>query len=66
MFNLSNLAFATFGAVFLMAGQARALADKPVDACDGSNHYGEGHECSYKSADDCHFTETQVLTCDPA
>ncbi|KAL1714645.1 hypothetical protein EV715DRAFT_257130 [Schizophyllum commune] len=71
MFKLSSVALAAFGAVFLLAGQARALADNPVDACNGSNHYGEGHSCSYKSADGqvdgyCHFTETNVLTCDPA
>lgn len=22
-----------------------------VDACNGSNHYGEGHDCAFKSAD---------------
>ena len=70
MFKLSTVAFAAFGAVFLLAGQVSALADNPgtsftviafdnatdaslfgVDACNGSNHYGEGHSCSYKSAD---------------
>ena len=70
MFKLSTVAFAAFGAVFLLAGQVSALADNPgtsstviafdnatdaslfaVDACNGSNHYGEGHSCSFKSGD---------------
>ncbi|KAI4522998.1 hypothetical protein K523DRAFT_268394 [Schizophyllum commune Tattone D] len=71
MFKLSTVAFAAFGAVFLLAGQVSALADNPVDACNGSNHYGEGHSCSFKSGDGqadgyCHFTESGVLTCDTA
>ncbi|KAL1747310.1 hypothetical protein HDZ31DRAFT_61367 [Schizophyllum fasciatum] len=71
MLKLSSVALAAFGALFLLAGQARALADNPVDACNGSNHYGEGHSCSYKSGDGqvdghCHFTESHVLTCDSA
>ncbi|TRM60464.1 hypothetical protein BD626DRAFT_407448 [Schizophyllum amplum] len=54
------------------AGQASAaalLADlNPIDACNGSNHYGGGHDCAFKSADGiaeglCHFDASNVLTC---
>ena len=34
--------------LFVAATNAHLL---PVDACNGSNHYGEGHDCAFKSAD---------------
>ena len=34
--------------LFVTATNAHLL---PVDACNGSNHYGEGHDCAFKSAD---------------
>ncbi|KAI5888680.1 uncharacterized protein SCHCODRAFT_02712848 [Schizophyllum commune H4-8] len=41
-----------------------------VDACNGSNHYGEGHDCAFKSADGtaegiCHKDGSGVLVCVP-
>ncbi|KAK0196874.1 hypothetical protein F5146DRAFT_1129680 [Armillaria mellea] len=37
-------------AMFLFAGQANAIADNPVDACNGSNHYSDGHSCAFQQS----------------
>ncbi|KAK0194674.1 hypothetical protein F5146DRAFT_1135427 [Armillaria mellea] len=47
MFQIKLTAIA-LAAVFLLAGQATALADNAVDACNGSNHYDAGHSCAFK------------------
>ncbi|KZV76614.1 hypothetical protein PENSPDRAFT_747497 [Peniophora sp. CONT] len=43
MFKLSTVLFA----VATLFTTANALAGNPVDACNGSNHYGVGHSCAY-------------------
>ncbi|KAL1741636.1 hypothetical protein HDZ31DRAFT_66728 [Schizophyllum fasciatum] len=70
MYKLAVAAIAAFTFVFGQASAAALLADNPVDACNGSNHYGEGHDCAFKSADGtaegiCHFDGSHVLTCVP-
>ncbi|VDB92550.1 unnamed protein product [Peniophora sp. CBMAI 1063] len=47
MFKLS----AAFLAVATLFVTVNALADNPVDACNGSNHYGVGHSCAFKTSD---------------
>ncbi|VDB92558.1 unnamed protein product [Peniophora sp. CBMAI 1063] len=37
----------TFFAIAALLVTVNALADNPVDACNGSNHYGVGHSCAY-------------------
>ncbi|KAK0484462.1 hypothetical protein IW261DRAFT_838448 [Armillaria novae-zelandiae] len=43
-----KLTVVALAAVFLLAGQANALADNDVDACNGDNHYDLGHSCAFK------------------
>ncbi|KZV76607.1 hypothetical protein PENSPDRAFT_679959 [Peniophora sp. CONT] len=58
MFKLSNTLLAATVALFAMAGGVSAaarrdiaLASNPVDACNGSNHYGVGHSCAFSTPD---------------
>ncbi|KAL1747412.1 hypothetical protein HDZ31DRAFT_31989 [Schizophyllum fasciatum] len=68
MYKFAVLAIAAFTLAFGQASASALLADNPVDACNGSNHYGEGHSCAFKSGDGtaegvCHFNDTHVLVC---
>ncbi|KAI5827371.1 hypothetical protein K523DRAFT_418507 [Schizophyllum commune Tattone D] len=68
MYKFAVAIVAAFAVFFGQASAATLLADNPVDACNGSNHYGEGHDCAFKSADGtaegvCHKDGSGVLTC---
>ncbi|KZV76615.1 hypothetical protein PENSPDRAFT_679965 [Peniophora sp. CONT] len=74
MFKLSNTLFATAVALFVMIGGASAatsgrrdiaLADNPVDACNGSNNYGVGHSCAWSGGNEgtCQINASGVLVC---
>ncbi|KAI5886019.1 hypothetical protein FB107DRAFT_271256 [Schizophyllum commune] len=70
MYKLAVAIVAAFAVFFGQASAATLLADNPVDACNGSNHYGEGHDCAFKSADGtaegiCHKDGSGVLVCVP-
>ncbi|TRM60444.1 hypothetical protein BD626DRAFT_407547 [Schizophyllum amplum] len=70
MYKFAILAIAALSFVVGQASAATLLADNPVDACNGSNHYGEGHDCAFKSADGtaegiCHKDGSGVLVCVP-
>ncbi|KAK0463619.1 uncharacterized protein EV420DRAFT_1519174 [Desarmillaria tabescens] len=63
-----KLTVMALAAVFLLAGQANALADNDVDACNGSNHYGVGHSCAFKTSSGkaegtCQLDSDKVLVC---
>ncbi|KAL1747408.1 hypothetical protein HDZ31DRAFT_61323 [Schizophyllum fasciatum] len=70
LYKVAVLALATFA---LLAGQANGaalLADNDVDACNGSNNYGEGHDCAFKSGSGtakghCRWNACNVLICKP-
>ncbi|KAG7445034.1 uncharacterized protein BT62DRAFT_846648, partial [Guyanagaster necrorhizus] len=47
MFKFTSIAMIALTAMFLSAGQADAIADNAVDACNGSNNYGVGHSCAF-------------------
>ncbi|KAK0196873.1 hypothetical protein F5146DRAFT_1013286 [Armillaria mellea] len=56
MFKFASITMVAVTAMFLSAGQAHAattaalIADNPVDACNGSNHYGVGHSCAFQQS----------------
>ncbi|TRM60443.1 hypothetical protein BD626DRAFT_407617 [Schizophyllum amplum] len=69
MYKFAVLAIAALSFVVGQASAAALLADNPVDACNGSNDYGEGHSCAFKSGDGtaegvCHFNASNVLVCE--
>ncbi|PBK78408.1 hypothetical protein ARMSODRAFT_39978 [Armillaria solidipes] len=65
MFQIKLTAMA-LAAMFLFAGQANAIADNPVDACNGSNHYSDGHSCAFQQSQGiCHTDSCGVLVCVP-
>ncbi|VDB92564.1 unnamed protein product [Peniophora sp. CBMAI 1063] len=74
MFKVSNTIVAALIAVLAMVGDASAgiparrdiaLADNPVDACNGSNHYGVGHSCAWAGGNEgtCQVNPSGVLVC---
>ncbi|KAF9041910.1 hypothetical protein BDZ89DRAFT_1009358 [Hymenopellis radicata] len=60
IFKISILAIA---AAFLVG--VNAVADNPVDACNGSNHYGVGHSCAFAHSQGSKrdFTACQYNAC---
>ncbi|KAG7448075.1 uncharacterized protein BT62DRAFT_1003860 [Guyanagaster necrorhizus] len=53
--------------MFLSAGQADAIADNAVDACNGSNNYGVGHSCAFaESQGTCETNACGNLVCIPS
>ncbi|VDB89645.1 unnamed protein product [Peniophora sp. CBMAI 1063] len=74
LFKLSNTLFATTLALVVMVGgvsaavperRAAALADNPVDACNGDNQYGVGHDCAWSGGNEgtCQTNSCGVLVC---
>ncbi|KAK0211035.1 hypothetical protein DFS33DRAFT_1379002 [Desarmillaria ectypa] len=52
--------------VFLFAGEANGIAPNPVDACNGSNDYSEGHSCAFQESQGiCRTNNCGVLVCVP-
>ncbi|KAK0503527.1 hypothetical protein EDD18DRAFT_1458270 [Armillaria luteobubalina] len=52
--------------MFLFVGQASAIAPDPVDACNGSNDYSEGHSCAFSNSQGiCRTNSCGVLVCVP-
>uniref|UniRef100_D8QDL4 Uncharacterized protein n=1 Tax=Schizophyllum commune (strain H4-8 / FGSC 9210) TaxID=578458 RepID=D8QDL4_SCHCM len=70
---LYKLAVLALTAFTLLAGQASGaaqVADNAVDACNGHNHYGEGHSCAFKTGagtanglTDCRWNACSNLVC---
>ncbi|VDB92552.1 unnamed protein product [Peniophora sp. CBMAI 1063] len=74
IFKLSDVLLALSVSVASMVGGASAaasvrrdvaLADNPVDACNGSNHYGVGHSCAWQGGNEgtCETNASGVLVC---
>uniref|UniRef100_D8QDK1 Uncharacterized protein n=1 Tax=Schizophyllum commune (strain H4-8 / FGSC 9210) TaxID=578458 RepID=D8QDK1_SCHCM len=65
-YKLAIVALASFA---LFAGQVNgaALVADNDDACNGSNNYGEGHSCAFKSSSGtrqgCRWNSCGVLVC---
>ncbi|KAL1718199.1 hypothetical protein EV715DRAFT_291476 [Schizophyllum commune] len=49
IYKLAVLALAAFTLLAGQASGAAQVADNAVDACNGHNHYGEGHSCAFKT-----------------
>ncbi|KAK0483867.1 hypothetical protein IW261DRAFT_985332 [Armillaria novae-zelandiae] len=61
-----KLTAVALAAMFLFVGQANAIAANPVDACNGSNNYSDGHSCAFQQSQGiCRINSCGVLVCVP-
>ncbi|KAL1658536.1 hypothetical protein GGF50DRAFT_131644 [Schizophyllum commune] len=67
-YKLAIVALASFALFSGQVNGAALVADNDVDACNGSNNYGEGHSCAFKSSSGtrqgtCRWNSCGVLIC---